>query len=182
MKRNVLSTAVVVLGFVLVLGQAGCQKAAAPTNLADSRATAAPTPEKVDVAAIEAEIIKLERDWVGALKNGDADTVRRIMSDDIVITNADGSTPTKAEEVQAIQSGAVTMEAMDIFDPKVTVLDANNAFVTGRGVIKNGRLKVPNSTRLIDISGEYRFLDVYAKRDGKWQAVASQITPIQKTP
>lgn len=182
MKRNVLSTAMVVLGFVLVLGQAGCQRAAAPTNLADRGAAAAPTPEKVDVAAIEAEIIKLEREWVGALKNGDADTVRRIMSDDIVITNADGSTPTKADEVQAIQSGAVTMEAMEIFDPKVTVLDANNAFVTGRGAIKNGRLKVPNSTRPIDISGEYRFLDVYAKRDGRWQAVASQITPIQKTP
>jgi hypothetical protein len=62
------------------------------------------------------------------------------------------------------------------------VLDANNAFVTGRGVIKNGRLKVANSTRLIDISGEYRFLNFYAKRDGNWQAVASQTTPIQKNP
>jgi hypothetical protein len=99
-----------------------------------------------------------------------------------VITNADGSTPTKAEEVQAIQSGAITIESFEILDPKVTVLDANNAFVTGRGVIKNGRLKVPNSTKPIDISGEYRFLDVYARRDGKWQAVASQTTPIVKNP
>ena len=182
MKRNVLSAALVVSAFVMVLGQAGCQKAAAPTNLADSRAAATPTPEKIDVAAIEAEITKLEHEWVNALKNGDADTIRRIMSDDIVIVNADGSTPTKAEEVQVIQSGAVTMESMEIFDPKVTVLDPNNAFVAGRGVIKNGRLKVANSTRPIDISGEYRFLDVYTKRDGKWQAVASQVTPIQKIP
>ena len=106
--------------------------------------------------------------------------VRRVIADDIVITNADGSTSTKADEVQAIQSGAITMEAYEILEPKVTVIDANNAFVTGRGVIKNGRLKLPNSTRLIDISGEYRFLNVYAKRDGKWQAVASQTTPIQK--
>ncbi|HSK63441.1 MAG TPA: nuclear transport factor 2 family protein, partial [Pyrinomonadaceae bacterium] len=99
MKRNVLSAALVVSAFVMVLGQAGCQKAAAPTNLADSRAAATPTPEKIDVAAIEAEITKLEHEWVNALKNGDADTIRRIMSDDIVIVNADGSTPTKAEEV-----------------------------------------------------------------------------------
>lgn len=180
MKRNVLLTALLAPALVMVLAQTACQRAAAPTNLADSRAAATPTPEKVDAAAIEAEIIKLEREWVAALKNGDADTIRRIMADDIVIINADGSTPTKAEEVQAVQSGAVTMESMDIFDPKVTVLDADNAFVVGRGVITNGRLKVPNSTRPIDISGEYRFLDVYAKRDGRWQAVASQITPIQK--
>ena len=166
----------------MVLGQAGCQKAAAPTNLADSGAAAAPTPEKIDVAAIEAELIKLERQWADAVKNGDADTVRRVMSDNIVITNADGSTPTKAEEVQAIQSGALTIESFEIIDPKVTVLDANNAFVAGRGVIKNGKLKVQNSTRPIDISGEYRFLDVYAKRDGRWQVVATQTTPVQKTP
>ncbi len=182
MKRNVLSTALVLVGLVLVLAQAGCQKAAAPTNLADRGAAAAPTPEKFDPAAIQAELIKTDRQWAEGVKTGDADMVRRVIADDIVITNADGSTSTKADEIQTIQSGAITMEAYEILDPKVTVVDANNAFVTGRGVIKNGRLKVPNSTRLIDISGEYRFLNLYTKRDGKWQAVASQTTPIQKNP
>jgi hypothetical protein len=80
--------------------------------------------------------------------------------------------------VQAIQERAVTMESWEILEPKVTVLDANNAFVTGRGVIKNGKSKVPNSKETIDISGEYRFLDLYTRRNGKWQAVASQTTPI----
>lgn len=182
MNRNVLLTALLVFGFFLVLGQAACQRAAAPTNLADRGAAPAPTPEKADPAAIEAELIKLDRQWVEAVKNGDADTVRSVLADDIVITNADGSTSSKADEVQTIQSGALTLEAYEILDPKVTVLDANNAFVTGRGIIKNGRLKLPNTTRPIDISGEYRFLNFYAKRDGRWQAVASQTTPIQKTP
>ena len=182
MNRNVLGTALLVFGCVMVLGLAGCQRAAAPTNLADSRAAATPTPEKIDPAAIEAELIKLDRQWVDAAKSGDADTVRRVIADDIVITNADGSTSSKADEVQAIQSGAITIASWEIFDPKVTVVDANNAFVTGRSVIKDGRLKLPNSARPIDISGEYRFTNVYAKRDGKWQAVASQTTPIQKNP
>lgn len=182
MKRNVLLTALLGFGFLIIMGQAACQRAAAPTNLADSGAAAAPTPEKVDPAAIEAELIKLDRQWVEAVKNGDADTVRSVIADDIVITNADGSTSSKADEVQTIQSGAITLEAYEILEPKVTVLDANNAFVTGRGIIKNGRLKIPNSSRPIDISGEYRFLNFYAKRDGRWQAVASQTTPIQKTP
>jgi hypothetical protein len=183
MNRNVLSAALAVLAFVMVLAQAGCQRAAAPTNLADSRAAGTPTPEKVDAAAIQAELVKIDRQWAEGVKTGNADMVRGVIADDIVITNADGSSSTKADEVQTIQSGAITMEAYEILEPKVTVLDANNAFVTGRGVIKNGRLKMPNSTmRPIGISGEYRFMNFYAKRDGKWQAVASQTTPIQKNP
>jgi len=178
MKKNVLSAALVVCGLVMVLSLVGCQRAAAPTNLADSRAASTPALEKIDTAAIEAELIKLERAWADAVKDGDADTVRRVMADDIVIINPDGSKPTKAEEVEAIQQRLVTIESWEILEPKVTVLDANNAFVTGRGVIKNGKSKVPNSNRTIDISGEYRFLDVYARRSGRWEAVASQTTPI----
>ena len=185
MNRNVLNAALPLCGFVsvfvMVLALAGCQRAAAPTNLADGgAAAAAPSPERFDAAAIEAEIIKLERDWADAFKNGDADAARRVMSDDITIINPDGSTAAKADEVQAIQGGLVTMESWEILEPKVTVLDANNAFVMGRAVIKNGKSKIPNSKETIDISGEYRFLDVYAKRNGKWQAVASQTTPIRK--
>lgn len=180
MKKTVLPAAVVVFGLIVVLSLAGCQQAAAPTNLAESRAAASPTPEKIDTAAIEAELIKLERAWAEAVKTGDADTARRVMSDDMTIINPDGSASSKAEEVQAIQDKLLTIESWEILDPKVTVLDANNAFVTGRGVIKNGKSKVPNSNKTIDISGEYRFLDVYARRDGKWQAVASQTTAITK--
>ena len=179
-KKNVLSAALVVCGLGVVLSLCGCQQAAAPTNLADRGAAATPTPEKIDAAAIEAELIKLERAWAEAVKNGDADTVRRVMADDIVIINPDGSKPTKAEEVEAVQARLVTIESWEILEPKVTVLDANNAFVTGRGVIKNGKSKVKNSNQTIDISGEYRFLDVYTRRNGKWEAVASQTTPIQK--
>lgn len=166
----------------MVLSLAGCQRAAAPTNLADSHAAASPTPEKIDAAAIEAELIKLERDWAGAFTTGDADAARRVMADDIAFISPDGSPSSKAEEVRAIQDKLVTMESWEILEPKVTVLDANNAFVTGRAVIKNGKAREPNSKKTIDISGEYRFLDVYARRNGNWQAVASQTTAIVKNP
>ena len=135
---------------------------------------------KIDTAAIEAEVIKLEREWADAVKNGDADAAKRVMADDIAIVDPDGSTSAKAEEVDAIQAKTVTMDSWEILEPKVTVLDENNAFVTGRGVIKNGKSKIPDSKKTIDISGEYRFLDVYARRNGTWQAVASQTTPISK--
>lgn len=179
-KRNVLLAPLVVFGLTMVLSLAGCQRAPAPTNLADGHAAASPTPEKVDTAAIEAEIIKLERDWAGAVKNRDADTVRRVVADDAVIIYADGVVATKAEEIKSVESGAVTMESWDLLDTKVTVLDANNAFVTGRAVIVKGKSKAANMKDDIDISGEYRILDVYARRNGKWQSVASQTTTIKK--
>ena len=173
--RNVLVVALSM--FALVMVQAGCQRAVVPPA---NRAETTPTPRKIDTAAIEAEVIKLEREWADAVKNGDADTARRVMADDIAIVNPDGSTSAKTEEVDAIQARAVTMDSWEILEPKVTVLDENNAFVTGRGVIKNGKSKVPDSKKTIDISGEYRFLDIYARRNGTWQAVASQTTPISK--
>lgn len=178
-NRNVLKAALLVFVCGLVLGLGGCQKAEAPpTNRAV--ATATPAPEKIDVAGIETQLINLERSWADAVKNGDADSVKRLMADDIVIINPDGSISTKGPEVEAIQARTVTMDSWDIHEPKVTVLDANNGFVTGRGVIKNGKYKDPKTKKTIDISGEYRFLDVYARRNGKWEAVASQTTPIPK--
>ncbi|HXQ70293.1 MAG TPA: nuclear transport factor 2 family protein [Pyrinomonadaceae bacterium] len=179
-KTNVLSAALLVCGLITVLFFAGCQRATPPTNIADSRAAATPTPEKIDTAAIEAEITKLERDWASSTKNRDAETVRRILAEDVVITYPDGQTGTKADEVRTVESGAVTMDSWELLDPKVTVLTADTAFITGRGVIKNGKYKDPNTKQTIDISGEFRFLDVYARRNGKWQAVASQTTPIRK--
>ena len=179
MNRNVTAAALLVVGLGMVLVLGGCQKAEAPQANRPA-ATATPSPEKIDTAAIEAELIKLERDWANAPKNRDAETVRRVLADDVVITYPDGSTGTKADEVRTIESGAVTADSWDLQDPKVTVLNADSAFITGRGIINNGKYKDPNTKKTIDISGEYRFLDVYARRNGKWQAVASQTTPIKK--
>ena len=179
MNRNVTAAALLVVGLGMVLVLGGCQKAEAPQANRPA-ATATPSPEKIDTAAIEAELIKLERDWANAPKNRDAETARRVLADDVVITYPDGSTGTKADEVRTIESGAVTADSWDLQDPKVTVLNADSAFITGRGIINNGKYKDPNTKKTIDISGEYRFLDVYARRNGKWQAVASQTTPIKK--
>ena len=65
-----------------------------------------------------------------------------------------------------------------MLEPKVTVMSADSAFITGRSVIKNGTYKDPNVKTPIDISGEYRFLDVYARRNGTWQVIASQATKV----
>lgn len=173
MNRSAL--ALLLIAVFVVLN--GCQPAL-DTNRNAAVATASPAKEAYDRAAIEAEILKLEREWADANKTHNAEAVKRNLADNAVIVYPDGSTATKADEVRAIESGSITADSFEIVDPKVTVIDGDSAFITGRGVIKNGKNVVAGQKRPIDISGEYRFLDVYAKRDGKWQVVASQATKI----
>jgi ketosteroid isomerase-like protein len=171
-------SALAFLAILVGLTFSGCQRAG-DTNRNFTLTNITPTKEAFDPAAIEAELIKLEREWADAAKTHNAEAVRRLVADNAIIVYPDGATATKAEEVRTIESGAITADSFEMLDPKVTVIDADSAFITGRSVIKNGKYAVPNQKRPVDISGEYRFLDVYAKRDGKWQAVASQATKIE---
>jgi len=172
---NKLIPALLIVAVVAVMS--GCQPAL-DTNRNNAIATASPAKETYDAAAIEAEITKLEREWADANQTHNPEAVKRIVSDNAMIVYPDGSTGSKDVEIKTIESGLITADSYEMFDTKVTVIDADSAFITGRGVIKNGKNVVPGQKKPIDISGEYRFLDVYAKRDGKWQVVASQATKI----
>jgi ketosteroid isomerase-like protein len=176
---NKLTPALLIVAVVAVMN--GCQPAL-DTNRNNAIATASPARETYDAAAIEAEITKLEREWADANQTHNPEAVKRIVSDNAMIVYPDGSTGSKDVEIKTIESGLITADSYEMFDTKVTVIDADSAFITGRGVIKNGKNVVPGQKKPIDISGEYRFLDVYAKRDGKWQVVASQTTKILQQP
>jgi ketosteroid isomerase-like protein len=181
MKRKSLLVALLLTLSAVVLS--ACQPSAAPdTNRNNAVASASPKEAPIDKAAIEAEILKLETEWAAAAMRHDAAAVRNIVADDVAMTYPDGNTGTKEDELKAIESGAITAEGWDIMDTKVTVLDADSAFITGRTVMKNAKYKDPAAKTTVDISGQYRFTDVYEKRNGKWQAVASQTTKIQNPP
>lgn len=182
MNKNVLSIALTVLVAAMGLVSLGCARGIdtnANSTLTTNRNS---TLEPVNTASIEAEVMKLEREWAAAAKNKDTDTVRRILADDVVLTYPDGTAGTKNDEIQLVETGAITADSWETLEAKVTVLDADAAFISGRSVVKNGKLKHPRTQQMIDISGEYRFLDIFAKRNGRWQVVASQATGIQKQP
>ncbi|HEU4507757.1 MAG TPA: nuclear transport factor 2 family protein [Pyrinomonadaceae bacterium] len=176
MKRNVVSAALVFSLGLIALGIAACQPA--PDANVNATATASPTPEKVDAAAIEAEVMKLAREWISAAQTRNPEAVRRVVADDAILHYPDGTTATKADELRLIETGAITADSWDLLDHKVTVLNADTAIITGRSGLKNGKYKDQNMPKPIDISGEYRFLDVYARRNGRWQVVASQATKL----
>jgi ketosteroid isomerase-like protein len=180
MNRSAVSVALVFVISLITMTFAGCQPAAQETNR-NATATTSPAQERFDPAAIQAEVLRLEREWNKAGETHDVEAMRRIVAEDAVLTYPDGSTGTKADELRIAETKAITVEGWEMLDPKVTVLSADSAFITGRSVIKKGTYKVPNG-KPIDISGEYRFLDVYARRNGTWQVVASQATNVTAPP
>ena len=170
-------SALALLAGLIVVVLSGCQPAA-DTNRNLAAASSTPVKETFDPAAIEAELIRIEREWYNATKTHNADAAKGFLADNAVIVYPDGTSATKADEIRSIESGAMSSDSYEMVESKVTVINADSAFITGRSIIKNGKYNVPGQKKPIDISGEYRFLDVYARRDGKWQVVASQAVKI----
>ena len=179
MNRSAL-TLLLVVGIVMVLS--GCQPAATDTNRNAATATASPAKETYDAAAIQAAVLKTEREWFKAGETYDVEAIKRIVADDAVLVYPDGSTGSKSDEVHIAETKAITGSGWELIDPKVTVLSADSAFITGRSMVKTGQYKDPSMKKAVDISGAYRFLDLYARRNGAWQVIASQATKVVAQP
>jgi ketosteroid isomerase-like protein len=174
--RRYLSVVILALVTALVaFSQFGCAAPQNSTSNINAVATPEPTPDKT---AIERELLRIENDFPRVLKERDADAIRRVEADDLVEILPDGSTSTKEQDVADIQAGNTSADSWEVVDAKVTVLDAGAAFVTGRTVVKGGKSKGPDG-KSVDISGEYRFLDTFARRDGQWKLVATAILKIK---
>ena len=106
----------------------------------------------------------LERELVAAIAKGDLATYDRIVADDYVAFEASGKTTPKSEILASYRSGARRYTNLEIFDVEERVF-GDTAVVSARtkGLRKEGDKDVPNRVR---------YIRVYAKRDGRWRAVA----------
>lgn len=156
----------------------GCEPSTVSTDAPSANdGTVATAP--VDKPAIEAALLKIENDWPRVMKEKDGAAVRRVYADDAIIVYPDGSTGTREEDAKATENGMVTADSIEIADLKVNVLNNDSAVVTGRSIMKNARLNMPD-VKPIDISGEYRFVDTFARRNGEWKLVAGISTAINQ--
>ena len=120
----------------------------------------------------EQELLKLENDWSQASMKRDATALARFYADEYIFTDADGVVTNKAKELKNLTSGAFRLKSYKFDDVKVRKY-GDIAIVTGRNTI-TGVWEDINR----DISGPYRFTDIFVKRDGRWQCVASQSSRI----
>src|SRR4051812_20153949 len=117
----------------------------------------------------EKELMKIEQELSAAITKLDAAALEPLIGEGVYMVSPDGTTQTKAEFVADIKTGALKLEANKLEEMKVTAAGTDLAVVTYRSTDK-GTYKGK------EISGKYRWMDVFAKRDGRWLLVASQGT------
>lgn len=119
----------------------------------------------------EQELLELERQWVEAYLRSDSPLLSRLWADDFVFTNPFREIKSKAQAIKSIQS-ETKFEHFTTFDVHGNVF-GDTAVATGRALVK-GQYKGE------DISGQYRYTNTYAQRQGRWQAIASHVTRISQ--
>jgi hypothetical protein len=108
----------------------------------------------------EAALINLENTWADALSRKNAEAVACLLSDEFEDADVDGSLKTRAQTLSHIPQRK----------PGVNHLSEMRAHVEGNFGYTRGL------ATLVDASGKViarvRFTDVFAYRDGRWQALA----------
>ncbi|HEY0944661.1 MAG TPA: nuclear transport factor 2 family protein [Opitutaceae bacterium] len=131
------------------------------------------SPEGAQPAATgsDEEIIRhLESEWASALVRTDFAAIDRITAPEWVLTTPDGKQLPKAQADADLKAGALRFESLNVDTLQIRIY-GGTAVVFG--------LETQRSTHLgNDVSGQYRFTDVFVKRDGRWQCVATQLTRI----
>lgn len=118
---------------------------------------------------IEQHLRQLNDEWVKAVVRGDGETLDRIMADDFILTYPlEGDD--KAQFIADVTAGDLKVEHISREQLSVRVF-GSTAVLSARDSatwLYHGR----------ELSGQYRVLLVYAKRDGRWQLCALQACPM----
>jgi ketosteroid isomerase-like protein len=118
----------------------------------------------------EQELLRLERDWAKAVVRRNVSVIARIQANDFIGWDFEGKAYTKAENIQALESGYWKTTSLALDDVKARAF-GEIAVVTSR-VTRKGRFKDQ------DLTGRFRWSRVYAERRGRWELVAQQSTRI----
>jgi ketosteroid isomerase-like protein len=116
------------------------------------------------------ELAQIEQKIVRAWLEGDRKTIESILAPDWSVIDLTGRLLTRAQVLQELGSGERKIESGSVDDLNVRMF-GNIAIVTGRSVLTG----TYQGNR---VSVVQRFTDVFAKREGGWQVVASQGTQV----
>ena len=120
-------------------------------------------------ANIAQELQQIEEDLTAAIIRGDSSLAEKYYADDFSVTTPDGLRLSKADFIGAVKSGELKLLSSRYDDFQARVY-GNTAVMTFRS---NDKINFKGQ----EISGQYLWTDVFVKRAGRWQIVATQGTP-----
>jgi ketosteroid isomerase-like protein len=154
------------IGFASIIGAMSCTRAPEPQTSTPVASAPAATEN------VAATIGQLERDWVTAIAKKDAPALDRLLAEDFVGTSPTAHTYTRTNAIDDIKNGKYVVDAMDLDEISVNVYGTTAVSFTSQ--------EEKSHYAGTDTSGHYHFTDVWVKRDGRWQVVASHGTRYDK--
>jgi len=130
--------------------------------------TAVPGHSKSGKNSVEQTLIQMEHDWSEADLHRDAAALQRILADDWIGIDFEGTVLNKQQALLGIASDSGSLDSTVLRNMKVRVY-GSTAVVTGTDT-ETGDYHGKDS------SGKYEWTDVFVRRGGRWQAVSSQST------
>ncbi len=106
-----------------------------------------------------------------ALLAADTVALSRMLAPDFMELSRLGTVRTRADNVRDIASGALHLTSISY--------DSLNVRVYGDVAVLTGIADNTGTMRGFPFSGRIRYTRVFVRRDGRWQAVLMQQTPIQ---
>ena len=137
------------------------QNANANTNANIQLGTEAPT----DADEVLSDLTDLEKEWTEANFSADKRKLARILADDYVGTQPDGSIQGKADYLRDIKP-ETTIKDWELKDLRLTL--------KGDRATLKGRMRLVREGEDEDVI--IQFTDKFVWRDGRWQAVASEVS------
>lgn len=111
-----------------------------------------------------AQLIRLNRDYVDSVQQGDVRRFQEILAEDFLCSNPDGSLVDKRQFLQQTAQ-PVSISGLTAEDVRVRILGdvaiihARTSYTTASGQQRSGR-----------------YTDVWARRDAAWLAVSAHVT------
>ncbi len=109
-------------------------------------------------------LLALNRDYIASVQNADVARFEHILADDFMCSNPDGTLVDRAKFL-AQTAKPVTISGLEAHDVVVRVL-GDVAIIHARTEYKTAERHVRNG----------RYTDIWARRGGKWLAVAAHVT------
>ena len=128
--------------------------------------------QMVQGGSVEQTIMKMEQEMLTAMLKGDASANERYMAANSVFTDPGGNVMNKSQLVSMIKSGDLKFES--------SVIDSMKVQVYGNTAIANYRTTDKGKFKDMDISGLYRWTDVFVKQNNNWQLVAGHGSKIMQ--
>jgi ketosteroid isomerase-like protein len=121
----------------------------------------------------ESDLKDLTQKWLDAYVKADTAFLKTVEADDWMFVDSDGTIVAKAKDIKEVDDKTFVCKSASASDLKVKTMGDNHAYVSGM-------VKMTGTYKGEEFTGEFRSIDIFEKKDGKWQAVYSQITKAKK--